>query len=86
MAPQENGQPSAMCSCGRPRDDAERFMHHATSGRYVYRRCACGIEWTERSLVDVTAPIETDELIEVHVRLKALKGSFDQLLGLGPAA
>jgi hypothetical protein len=70
------------CACGRERDDAAAFAHQSGSGRYIYRRCVCGSEWTERQgLFDPSSPISWDELLEVHEKLNLFRGSLSELLG-----
>ena len=75
------------CACGRDLVDASAFVHQSSSGRYVYRRCACGAEWTEeQGQFDPHSPISWDELLEVHERLAAFRGSLNELLGAGRPA
>jgi hypothetical protein len=47
----------------------------------VLHRCECGYEWTAHfSAINPADPISSDEVIEVHVRLAKVEGSFSELL------
>jgi hypothetical protein len=74
------------CACGREVTEADSVSYSASSGRYVFHRCECGAEWTQQlDHVDRSAPVSTDEVLEVHERLAAFRGSINDLLGLSPA-
>ena len=75
------------CSCGRLTAHATAASYASTLVRYVYRRCQCGHEWTERlQTVDRTIPVTFDEVLDVHERLTAFKGPLTELLGLEKSA
>ena len=75
------------CSCGRLTAHATAVSYLSTLVRYVYRRCQCGHEWTERlQTVDRTIPVTFDEVLDVHERLTAFKGPLTELLGLKKSA
>ncbi len=79
---QESQQPpeNSSCVCGRSRADAAAHEYRGHSGHFVYRRCQCGVEWTEhRSAADRTDPVSSDEVLEVHEQLAAFEGSFSDL-------
>jgi hypothetical protein len=80
---QESQQPEILrCVCGRNRADAYSHEYRAQSGHFFYRRCTCGMEWTERQIdADRGQPVSSDEVLEVHERLAAFEGSFSDLLG-----
>jgi hypothetical protein len=74
------------CSCGRSTADANAFSYSSSLVRYVFRRCGCGQEWTERQpMVDQTRPVTFDELLDVHERLAGFEGPLNELLGLKSA-
>ena len=51
------------------------------SASYRYHRCECGTEWTERmTLVDRTAPVSGDELLDVHLVLMDFEGKLTDLI------
>ncbi len=70
------------CTCGRPTAGADTFVYRSLATRFVFRRCQCGAEWTERQDdVDRTQPVTGDEIITVHERLARLEGPFQELFG-----
>ena len=74
------------CSCGRPAADANAFSYTSALVRYIFHRCGCGEEWTERQqMIDRTTTVSLDELLDVHERLTRFEGSFSELLGLKSA-
>ena len=74
------------CSCGRPTADANAFSYTSTLARYVFHRCGCGQEWTERMpMIDRTTRVSLDELLDVHERLTRFEGPLNELLGLKSA-
>lgn len=74
------------CACGRDIAEASAASYSSSTARYVFHRCECGSEWTERlDQVDHSEPVSTDELLEVHERLAEFSGSIQDLLGLKPA-
>ena len=74
------------CSCGRPAADANAFSYTSTLFRYIFHRCGCGEEWTERQqMIDRTTTVSLDELLDVHERLTHFEGSLSDLLGLKSA-
>lgn len=76
----------ARCSCGREVTAADRYVHRSHSGMFVYRRCECGHEWTEKTpAVDRTGPVTADEVLEVHERLVGFGGSIFELIGQAQA-
>lgn len=71
----------ARCSCGRLRSDASRVHYHTHADRYTFMRCECGEEWTETERdVDPRDPVTSDEVVEVHQRLKGFEGGLSDLL------
>lgn len=51
------------------------------SASYRYHRCECGTEWTERTaMVDRTAPVSGDELLDVHIALADWEGKLTDLI------
>ena len=82
--PQLGPDPS-VCACGRRRDAAASYVHQSSVATYVYHRCECGAEWTERHpSPDRSEPISTDEVLEVHTSLLQFEGSLRDLLGPKP--
>jgi hypothetical protein len=62
--------PTATCSCGRPKADATFVVEHRGSNRHTHHRCQCGIEWTTtESTVDLSDPVTSEEVLEVHRRM-----------------
>jgi hypothetical protein len=74
------------CSCGRRTADAHAVSYSSTLIRYVFHRCRCGREWTERlPAIDRTQPVSLDEILDVHERLTGFEGPLNELLGLKSA-
>ena len=74
------------CSCGRLAAHANAVSYSSYLIRYIYRRCLCGREWTERlPTIDRSTPISFDEILDVHERLHAFEGPLNELLGLKSA-
>lgn len=69
------------CRCGRELTAATINTYRSHQGRFVFHRCECGIEWTERfEDVDRSRPITGDELLAVHQVLLGYEGSLPALL------
>jgi hypothetical protein len=69
------------CACGRRLKDASVYLYRSHSDCYVFHRCDCGTEWTEHQLdIDLSEPVSSDEVIEVHKRLAKFEGSIAELL------
>jgi hypothetical protein len=72
-------QSTGQCVCGRDRQSAAPTTLHSISGTYAFRRCACGLEWTEhapdREPADVTSRVD---VAEVHGQFKAFHWSIHQ--------
>jgi hypothetical protein len=69
------------CPCGRKLRDAAVHSYQSSSDRYLFFRCLCGNEWTERlPNVDRSSPISSDEVIEVHAVLSRPDLSLPSLL------
>ncbi len=69
------------CACGRRRKDASVYIYRSHTDRFLFHRCECGCEWTERVTdIDPTDPVTSDEVIEVHKRLAKFEGSLAELL------
>jgi hypothetical protein len=68
------------CACGRLLADAAAFNYRTPDRRVTFRRCKCGLEWTEGGRIRAGEPISVDEMIELHERLKEFEGSFKELL------
>jgi hypothetical protein len=69
------------CACGRRLKDATIYTFRSHTDRFLFHRCECGTEWTERHTdIDPTDPVTSDEVIEVHRRLAKFEGSIAELL------
>ena len=69
------------CACGRRLKDATIYTYRSHTDRFLFHRCVCGTEWTERHTdIDPTDPVTSDEVIEVHRRLAKFEGSIADLL------
>ena len=69
------------CRCGRPPRSVRVVSYRSHSASYRYHRCECGTEWTERmTLVDRTAPVSSDELLDVHLVLEDFEGKLTDLI------
>lgn len=69
------------CTCGRRVRDASVYTYRSHSDRYLFHRCACGVEWTVHLAdIDPTDPVSSDEVIEVHKRLAKFEGSIAELI------
>jgi hypothetical protein len=78
-------EPAKKCSCGRRLKEASVYIYRSHGGRYLFHRCECGVEWTERQAdVDPRDPVSSDEVIEVHKRLEKFEGSIAELLHQRP--
>ena len=78
----KSGPEPSVCACGRKLADAASYVHRSAVAVYVYRRCDCGVEWTERRLsIDRSQPVTTDEVIEVHRFLSSFEGPLPHLIG-----
>ena len=74
-------EPEPACVCGRERSEAVAAVYRSYAAEFVFRRCPCGLEWTERhDLPDRSEPVSTDEVIEVHQCLVAFEGPLSELL------
>lgn len=75
------GPDPAVCACGRLRLAAASYIHQSNVATYVYHRCECGAEWTEsRPSMDRSAPVSTDEVLEVHTALMEFEGNLRDLV------
>jgi hypothetical protein len=75
------------CTCGRSLTEAAVSTYRSHAALFTFHRCECGLEWTERANeVDRSAPVTTDEVIEVHERMARFEGPLAELLGLKPAS
>ena len=69
------------CRCGRPSRAVRVVSYRSASASYRYHRCECGTEWTERmALVDRSAPVSGDELLDVHLVLADFEGKLTDLI------
>ena len=69
------------CACGRRMKDASIYTYRSHTDRYLFHRCECGSEWTEHLTdIDMTDPVSSDEVIEVHNRLASFEGSIAELI------
>jgi hypothetical protein len=69
------------CVCGRDLEDASACVYRSHDKAHLFHRCECGFEWTEhRTEIDLTAPVSSDEVIEIHTRLAKFEGSISELL------
>lgn len=78
--------PEPTCVCGRSRAEAAAAVYRSPVAEFVFHRCPCGLEWTERRAgFDRSEPVSTDEVIEVHMCLAAFEGPLSALLSTRPA-
>lgn len=78
---QSKPEPEPICVCGRQRTEAAVAVYRSATAEFVYHRCPCGLEWTERrDGIDYSEPVSTDEVIEVHQCLAAFEGPISELL------
>jgi hypothetical protein len=57
------------------------YTYRSHTDRYMFHRCECGTEWTEHLTdIDMTDPVSSDEVIEVHRRLATFEGSMAELI------
>lgn len=78
----EPGPAGGSCVCGRDLGDAVTCVYRSHGKCHSFHRCECGVEWTEhRTEIDLTGPVSSDEVIEVHVRLARFDWSISELLG-----
>ena len=57
------------------------YSYRSRADHYLFHRCEYGNEWTEHQTgIDPTAPVSSDEVIEIHIHLAALEGSITELL------
>jgi hypothetical protein len=69
------------CACGRRKKEASVYTYRSHTDRYLFHRCECGTEWTEHLTdIDMTDPVSSDEVIEVHRRLAKFEGSIAELI------
>ena len=69
------------CACGRRKNEASVYTYRSHTDRYLFHRCECGTEWTEHLTdIDMTDPVSSDEVIEVHRRLAKFEGSIAELI------
>jgi hypothetical protein len=74
-------EPEPTCVCGRARSEAVASSYRSYVAEFVFHRCPCGLEWTERrDGIDRSAPVSMDEVIEVHQCLAAFEGPLSQLV------
>jgi hypothetical protein len=72
---------ASLCACGRSLATAATSTYRSPSGRYTFRRCVCGVEWTERAdTIDPAEPVTGDEVLDVHQHLAGFEGSLRELL------
>ncbi len=77
-----DGDPDPACACGRTRSQAAASVYRSHTAVFVFRRCECGREWTERREgIDRSSPVSGDEVIEVHQLLRRFKGPITEMLG-----
>jgi hypothetical protein len=82
MSAKKSGPSSGACACGRPADDVSVYRFRSGPNRYLFHRCVCGSEWTDsRPDIDLSAPVSSEEVIDVHRRLAAFHGGLADLLG-----
>ena len=82
--PEPDSEPA--CACGRRRSEAAAAVYRSEAALFVFHRCPCGLEWTERrDGIDRSQPVTTDEVIEVHQYLAAFDGPISELFGLRSA-
>jgi hypothetical protein len=75
------GPGQGKCACGRRLKDASVYIYRSHTDRFFFHRCECGTEWTEHVTdIDPTAPVTSDEVIEVHRQLSTFEGSIAELL------
>lgn len=75
--------PGPGCACGRSLKEAAASIYRSQASVFLFHRCPCGREWTERrDGYDPAQPISGDEVIEVHQALRRFRGSIDEMLRL----
>ena len=75
------------CQCGRETAAAAVSVYRSLAGRFIFSRCECGAEWTERlQAIDPSQAISLDEVLEVHEQLAGFEGSLSELIGAQPAS
>lgn len=78
---------SSRCACGREAAAAAVSIYRSPAGRFIFSRCECGAEWTQRlQALDPTEAISIDEVLEVHEQLARFEGSLAELIGAQPAS
>ena len=69
------------CACGRRKKEASVYTYRSHTDRYLFHRCECDTEWTEHLTdIDMTDPVSSDEVIEVHRCLAKFEGSIAELI------
>ena len=70
---------SGRCACGRDRTDATATTLRSVTGTYVFRRCVCGLEWTEHGAGRVPSDVHSSvDVAEVHAQFKAFHWSVSE--------
>lgn len=76
-------EPGPACACGRSLQEAAASVYRSQASVFLFHRCPCGREWTERrDGFDPAEPISGDEVIEVHRVLRRFRGSIAEMLRL----
>jgi hypothetical protein len=69
------------CRCGRRLADATIYSYRSGTDRFLFHRCECGNEWTEHETdIDPTEPVNSDEVIAVHIHMANFEGPITELL------
>ena len=72
-------QTSGGCACGRDRTDAAPTILHSVTGTYVFRRCACGLDWTEHGAGRDPSEVHSSvDVAEAHAQFKAFHWSVSE--------
>ena len=77
----------SLCPCGREAAAAAVSVYRSPAGRFIFSRCECGAEWTQRlDTIDQSQAVSIDEVLEVHEQLLGFEGSLAELIGARPAS
>ena len=69
---------TGQCACGRDPKDAAVTRYDSISGTYTFRRCECGMEWTDHTpgWEPAAPPVTSAEVMEVHRQLQDFHGTL----------
>jgi hypothetical protein len=65
------------CACGRGPQETMVTSFRSISGTYLFHRCPCGIEWTERMAAPEQPPPSSGTVVrEFHEHFHAFHGAM----------